>query len=78
MEKPITLRINELKTNLVNTINAANLPPFLLEQILKDLYSEASTIATNQAKKEEDEYYKSLQEKENSENIGKVDGEVVE
>ena len=33
MEKPITLRINELKTNLVNTINDANLPPFLLEQI---------------------------------------------
>ena len=34
MEKPITLRINELKTNLVDTINEANLPPFLLEQIL--------------------------------------------
>ena len=78
MEKPITLRINELKTNLVNTINEANLPPFLLERILKDLYSEASTIATNQAKKEEYEYYKSLQEKENIENIEKVDGEVVE
>lgn len=78
MEKPITLRINELKTNLVNTINDANLPPFLLEQILRELYSEASTLATNQAKKEEDEYYKSLQEKENIENIEKVDGEVVE
>ena len=78
MEKPITLKINELKTNLVNTINEANLPPFLLEPILKELYIEASTLATNQAKKEEDEYYKSLQEKENSENIEKVDGEVVE
>ena len=54
------------------------MPPFLLEQILKDLYSEASTLATNQAKKEEDEYYKSLQGKENIENIEKVDGEVVE
>ena len=51
------------------------MPPFLLEPILKELYSEASTLATNQAKKEEDEYYKSLQEKEN---IEKVDGEVVE
>ena len=79
MEKPITLRINELKTNLVNTINEANLPPFLLEQILKELYSEASTLATNQAKKEEYEYYKSLQEKENIEKVdGEVDGEVVE
>ena len=77
MENPITLRINELKTNLVNTINDANLPPFLLEPILKELYSEASTLATNQAKKEEDEYYKSLQEKESIENIEKVDGEVV-
>ena len=75
MEKPITLRINELKTNLVNTINEANLPPFLLEQILRELYGEVSTLATNQAKKEKDEYYKSLQEKEN---IEKVDGEVVE
>ena len=75
MEKPITLRINELKTNLVNTINEANLPPFLLEQILRELYGEVSTLATNQAKKEEYEYYKSLQEKEN---IEKVDGEVVE
>ena len=78
MEKTITLRINEIKTNLVTTINEANLPPFLLEPILKELYSEASTLATNQAKKEEDEYYKSLQEKENIENIEKVDGEVVE
>ena len=78
MEKPITLRINEIKTNLVNTINEANLPPFLLEPILKELYIEASTLATNQAKKEEGEYYKSLQEKENIENIKKVDGEVVE
>ena len=77
MEKPITLRINELKTNLVNTINEANLPPFLLEQILRELYSEASTLATNQAKKEADEYYKSLQQEENAE-VEKVDGEVVE
>ena len=75
MEKPITLRINELKTNLVNTINEANLPPFLLEQILRELYSEASTLATNQAQNEEDEYCESLQEKES---IEKVDGEVFE
>ena len=50
MEKPITLRINELKTNLVNTINEANLPPFLFFFILRELYSEVSTLATYQAK----------------------------
>ncbi len=40
MEKPITLQIEEVKKELIATINRSNLPAIILDYILKDIYHE--------------------------------------
>lgn len=62
MEKPTTLRIEDFKKDIINTINNSNLPLFLLDYILKDLYNEIHLASQNQLSKDIREYTKSLKE----------------
>jgi hypothetical protein len=40
IQKPISVIIEEVKANIVRSINEANLHPTLLELIIKDIYNE--------------------------------------
>lgn len=56
MNKPTTLLIEEFKKNISNLINESQLPAFILEYILKDVYTEISLLSKQIAQKEISEY----------------------
>lgn len=39
MEKPISLKLRDFKNDAVNLVNNSGLPLFIIEPILKDVYS---------------------------------------
>lgn len=69
MNKPISMTINETRISLANVLNTSNLPPCILEMIVKELYDEARHISSVQLKQDEENYTKASKdaEKENSE-----------
>ena len=62
-----SMRINILKNGLVTLINTSNLPPYIVEPILKDLHTEVHGLAEEQARKEAEEYNKAVEENSNDE-----------
>ena len=60
MEKPITLKIKETKQNLVKVLNESELPLFILEPILKDIYMETKAENLKQAQTDEYLYLKEI------------------
>lgn len=48
MNKPITMIRAEFVQNLVNSINTSELPLFVIESILKDIYLEVKAAAQKQ------------------------------
>ena len=39
MDKPLSVKIEETKSALVNTINNSQLHPYILDSIVKDIYN---------------------------------------
>lgn len=68
---PVSMRINILKNGLITLINTSNLPPYIVEPIIKDLHMEVHELAEAYAKKEVEEYNKAVEESNN-------DGEPIE
>ena len=64
---PTSMRINILKNGLATLINTSNLPLYIVEPILKDLYTEVHGLAEEQARKETEEYNKAVEESNNDE-----------
>ena len=64
---PTSMRINILKNGLATLINTSNLPPYIVEPILKDLHAEVHGLAEEQARKEAEEYNKVVEENNNDE-----------
>ena len=62
MEKPITMVVNETRGSLIKTINESNLPPFIIEMMLKDIYTEVNQLNINVSTREKEEYLQSLKE----------------
>lgn len=60
MDKPMSIAINELKLKIINDINEAALPPYAIELLFKDLYSQIAETAKLQLAKDYEEYQKSL------------------
>lgn len=60
MEKPISLKLRELKDNLVKEINESRLPMCILRPIIEDLYNQVVRM-------EEQEYTQDKTAYENSE-----------
>lgn len=58
MNKSIIVSIEELKHNLVNTINQAGVSPYFVEIALRDLYSEVKNAADHQVENEMKRYLK--------------------
>lgn len=65
IEMPVSMRINILKNGLITLINTSNLPPYIVEPIIKDLHMEVHELAETQAKKEAEEYNKAVEENNN-------------
>ena len=68
---PTSMRINVLKNGLATLINTSNLPPYIVEPILKDLHAEVHGLAEEQARKEAEEYNKAVEENNNDEEPAK-------
>ena len=64
---PTSMRISVLKNGLATLINTSNLPPYIVEPILKDLHAEVHGLAEEQARKEAEEYNKAVEESNNDE-----------
>ena len=60
MEKPVTIQIDELKKDLVGVVNNSNLPAFMLDFILKDIYTEIHSVCQLQLEKDTKDYNDSL------------------
>lgn len=61
--KPITMRIDETRKQLVNACNSSTLPPCILELIVKGLYDEISMLAKRQLEEDELAYAMSATDK---------------
>ena len=68
MNKPITMQIKEFKDKIVQDINTANLPFFILDTTFRDLYNEIHMLAVEQEEKEKQEYEQFLIEEQNKKN----------
>ena len=62
MEKPISVVLEELKQDIINSINNTNLPICIIEPIIKDLYNEIAALSRQQLLKDKEEYEKSQKE----------------
>ena len=64
MEKPTSLLLHEFKDNIVKTVNDSKLPMFVMEPILRDLYTSVKNEANRVYLLEKEAYEKSIKEKE--------------
>lgn len=75
MEKTLTIQIEEFKAKLVDTINTANLHPYILDSIVGNIYNEVHILYQNQVKYEKEAYEKAMAKPEK---ISDDDVEIVE
>ena len=58
MQKPITVKADELAQGIAYLANNSGLPAFIVAGILNDLYIEARNLATQQLRKDNDAWNK--------------------
>lgn len=68
--KPISMRVEELRTNIILTINDSKLPICITEMIVKDIYSELTNLKVQELKQDKEKYQ---QEQNNKEKYAKKD-----
>ncbi|HJC90066.1 MAG TPA: hypothetical protein H9695_03730 [Candidatus Mediterraneibacter excrementigallinarum] len=56
IEKPVTVRISELKRDIQGVVIKSKLPPFLLEMILSEYLSGISTVARQEYAQDQAEW----------------------
>lgn len=70
MEKPIQLKIEDIKNNIVNFINKEcsdnKIDYYFLEIILKDIYQEVTSNKNKELQELKDKYKNSLENKKGS------------
>lgn len=62
MDKPISVVLEELKQDIINSINNTNLPICIIEPIIKDLYNEIAVLSKQQLLKDKEKYEESQKE----------------
>lgn len=69
--KPLSVAYDEFKRNLTILINESMLPPFVIENVLKDFYSTLCTLSKKQLESDTIKYQEELvkQQKNNQENV---------
>lgn len=60
MEKPITMVIDEFKKEIVTSINKSQLPLFVLDYIMKDIYNEIHISNLNSAENDRIKYEREI------------------
>ena len=60
MNKPVNLILEETKQKLSQTINESGLPAFMIELLLKDIYSQVNFLAQRDLEKSKKDYEASL------------------
>lgn len=60
MDKPISVVIEEVEKNLIDTINTSNLPAFVIESILYKLFNEAQIAKKRQYDMDLKKYQESI------------------
>ena len=64
MNKPLSVAYEEFKQNMLNIINNAGLPAFIVETVLQNYLIEIKAISKQQYQSDKEEYEKSLMTKE--------------
>jgi len=67
MNKPLTILIQETKSNFIKTINNSSLPPCVLELIMQDILNEIHVLSQKQLQEDELAYMNSLEQAESAE-----------
>lgn len=67
MDKPISVRVRDFKDDLVSLVRDSGLPFFIIEPIMRDIYSAVQTGVEQQYQRDKADYEKSLAAKENKE-----------
>lgn len=67
MEKPLNLRIEEVRNQIADTINGANLPAYILKPIIKDFYVQLENLERTELIQAQKQYENSLKKDENKE-----------
>lgn len=62
MEKTVGIKINELKNDLVQVLNKAQLPYYIIEPILKEFYETCKENSIEQIKQEQLAYNQEMLE----------------
>ena len=64
MNKPLSVKRQEFIENLVNLVNSADLPPFVMEPIIGNVHVSVKNLINEQYKREKELYDKFLAESE--------------
>lgn len=64
MIKPLSVKRQEFVESLVNLVNSADLPPFVMEPIINDVHASVRNLIKEQYKREKELYDKFLAESE--------------
>ena len=62
MEKPFTLQVNDLKENIVKLINEANMPCYVLKNVMREIIEMINATEGQEITK----YFEEMKTKENS------------
>lgn len=66
MEKPLNLRIEEIRNEIANIINEARLPAYILKPVIKDFYSQLENLERQELVQAQKDYEDSLKSKKES------------
>ena len=61
MDKPISIKIEETKKSIADTLNESQLHPYIMDSIMRELYEEEHSLYIRTVQAENDEYKKSLE-----------------
>ena len=61
MDKPISIKIEETKKSIADTLNESQLHPYIMDSIMRELYEEVHSLYIRTVQAENNEYKKSLE-----------------
>ena len=61
MDKPISIKIEETKKIIADTLNESQLHPYIMDSIMRELYEEVHSLYIRTVQTENNEYKKSLE-----------------
>ena len=64
MDKPLSMRLDELRQEIAKVINEAKIPMYLVDPITRDIAIEVSAAAKQQAELERQKYEESAENEE--------------